>query len=376
MSIVSGKMKKQFIALATTMMLCSSAFAADVNLSEIEFSSANKGYNVVLKTDKNTSFRKTLQNEDKLVIELKNTITSDNFSTIYNDVSEINNVIVTPVGKDDLKIQIQGKNVNHSFISLDTSGESPVVPQNFDSNQINLNLPIENYKPVYNEMDLEDEELEEEVSVSSALSKLNPLAKQRTTSHKSPAQKNDYKWLTYLGLAVIMFSAFKNLTKATQTAQAGQFQNIKDREKELAEKLNTSVKETLSLRSKIAQNASAPSINYGLRSYQNSQKNPYENATTPIRPVRKVETTIPTSTTTSTLSRPQATRVTPAQKPITNSLASKKENYTRPVSTVPSYRETNVDSKKFLEAMTKIYEKSGRTDLAQGLKNNMNKVNF
>ena len=36
----------------------------------------------------------------------------------------------------------------------------------------------------------------------------------------------------------------------------------------------------------------------------------------------------------------------------------------------------NVDSKKFLESMTKIYEKNGRADLAMGLKNNMKKVNI
>ena len=38
-------------------------------------------------------------------------MSSDDFSTIYNDVSEINNVTVTPVGRDDLRIQIQGRNV-------------------------------------------------------------------------------------------------------------------------------------------------------------------------------------------------------------------------------------------------------------------------
>jgi hypothetical protein len=35
---------------------------------------------------------------------------------------------------------------------------------------------------------------------------------------------------------------------------------------------------------------------------------------------------------------------------------------------------TNIDSIKFLESMTKIYEKNGRSDLAQGLKANMKKA--
>lgn len=377
MSIVSGKMKSKFLVLASTLLICSSAFAAEVNLSEIEFSTANKGYNIVLKTDKNTSFKKTIQNSDRLVIELKNTMTSDDFSTIYNDVSDINNVTVTPVGRDDLRIQIQGHNINNSFINIDTSADSPVVQQNFNENQINLNMPIENYKPVYNEIDNEDDEIEEEGLMSETLSKLNPLAtlqKHQTSSNKMPNKKNDYKWLTYLGLAIIMFSAAKNLFKPTQSVQIGLSQNIKDREKEIAEKLNNSVKETLSLRSKIAQNTSAPSINYGLKSYQNSQKNPYENAAPAIKTIRKTDSPIQPAT----LPKTSTLTSTTKPKPITNSLASKKDPITRPVSlATSSYRESSsVDSKKFLEAMTKIYEKNGRTDLAQGLKNNINKANF
>jgi len=377
MSIVSGKMKSKFLVLASTLLICSSAFAAEVNLSEIEFSTANKGYNIVLKTDKNTSFKKTIQNSDRLVIELKNTMTSDDFSTIYNDVSDINNVTVTPVGRDDLRIQIQGHNINNSFINIDTSADSPVVQQNFNENQINLNMPIENYKPVYNEIDNEDDEIEEEGLMSETLSKLNPLAtlqKHQTSSNKMPNKKNDYKWLTYLGLAIIMFSAAKNLFKPTQSVQIGLSQNIKDREKEIAEKLNNSVKETLSLRSKIAQNTSAPSINYGLKSYQNSQKNPYENVAPAIKTIRKTDSPIQPATLPKTSTLTSTTR----PKPITNSLASKKDPITRPVSlATSSYRESSsVDSKKFLEAMTKIYEKNGRTDLAQGLKNNINKANF
>lgn len=377
MSIVSGKMKSKFLVLASTLLICSSAFAAEVNLSEIEFSTANKGYNIVLKTDKNTSFKKTIQNSDRLVIELKNTMTSDDFSTIYNDVSDINNVTVTPVGRDDLRIQIQGHNINNSFINIDTSADSPVVQQNFNKNQINLNMPIENYKPVYNEIDNEDDEIEEEGLMSETLSKLNPLAtlqKHQTSSNKMPNKKNDYKWLTYLGLAIIMFSAAKNLFKPTQSVQIGLSQNIKDREKEIAEKLNNSVKETLSLRSKIAQNTSAPSINYGLKSYQNSQKNPYENVAPAIKTIRKTDSPIQPATLPKTSTLTSTTR----PKPITNSLASKKDPITRPVSlATSSYRESSsVDSKKFLEAMTKIYEKNGRTDLAQGLKNNINKANF
>jgi hypothetical protein len=35
---------------------------------------------------------------------------------------------------------------------------------------------------------------------------------------------------------------------------------------------------------------------------------------------------------------------------------------------------SNIDNVKFLETMTAIYEKSGRHDLAQGIKANLSKV--
>jgi len=373
MSRVLGQLKKKSIILTAAMMFGSCCFAADINLSEIEFSPSDNGYNIVLKTDKKTTFKKTVQNDEKIVIELKNTATTEDFSTIYNDISTINNITVTPAGKDDLKIQIQGSDISNSNIKVEYK-DTPIAveSQNFDKNQINLSLPIENYKPVYNET--LTEETEESSGFDSALAKLNPvtMAQNLTNNEENSTDKNNFKWLTYLGLIIIMVTAGKNIFKPSNEAKIGLTQSLKEREKEIAQKLNAGVKETLSLRSKIAQNAAAPSINYGLRSYQNSQKNPYENVSTPIRPVRKplsapsyaqtaVKTPLRTQSTQSIASAPSASRL---QKSIPN---------TAPIRT---NRAVNVDSMKFLESMTKIYEKNGRADLAMGLKNNINKVNI
>ena len=48
----------------------------------------------------------------------------------------------------------------------------------------------------------------------------------------------------------------------------------------------------------------------------------------------------------------------------------------RPVQNVstPVAKASNIDSMKFLESMTQIYEKNGRSDLAQGLKAGMLKA--
>ncbi len=369
MSRVLGEIKKQSAILAAAIaMIGTSCYAADISLSEIEFTPSGNDYNIVLKTDKKTTFKKTIQSDEKILIELKNTATTEDFSTVYNDVSSINNITVTPSGKDDLKIQIQGSDVSKSNISIDYKNTPVAVKsQNFDESEINLSLPMENYKPIYDEQTIEEEESNS--NLQSTLSKLNPItvAQSLTNGEESENDQNsnNFKWLTYIGLLIIMISAGKNIFKPAKETTIGLTQSLKEREKALAQKLNSNVRETLSLRNKIAQNASAPSINYGLRSYQNSQKNPYADAPATIRPIKRTldeQANIKMS----------GLKTQPKSQTITTSIP-KRNTYSTPLR---QNKSINVDSMKFLESMTKIYEKNGRADLAMGLKNNINKVNI
>ena len=355
----------------SSIIATSPAFAADINLSELEISSVGNSYNIVLKTDKKADYKTTIKNNEQLSIELKNTKATENFSTIYNGAENINNVTVSPSGSDNLKIFIKGQNVATSKINMKHGGVvAPIVTQDVaTSEQINLSMPISNYTPVYNEEEVETEEVE----TSSVMSTLSPtLLAEKVKSKLQNSSENTGKtgninWLTYIGLFLILLTASANLFKSSDKKTAiGLVQNLKDREKEIAKKLNAEVRETLSLRNKIAeQSQNVPSINYGLRSYQNSEKNPYQSPTSVLRPAR-----------------PQMDRVqnkyisaVPKQTiPVINKPMSKSINKSTEISQIP--RAVTVDSKKFLESMTKIYEKNGRTDLAVGLKNNIKKVSF
>lgn len=384
MSRVTGYFKNITLLTAFSLAFTSAgAMAADVNLSGMDISKAEDGYNIVLKTDKKTSYKKVLKNSEQLVIEMKNTAVSEDFSTTYNDAADINNVTVNPLGKDDLKIQIQGSDVEKSNISLDyKDAPTPLEAQNFDQNQINLSLPVTDYRPIYNEDSSKEEETE--TSMSSLLEKFNPVALSNKikgeASLDETAPKQDFKWMTYLGLFIIMATAGVKIFKSSDNnTQVGLTQSFKERERNLAKKLNTEVKETLSLRSKIAQNANAPSINYGLRSYQNAQKNPYENAlpTARIQHTSLKNSANPTTrygTSTLKAAAPSAQRTYTRQNSYANRDA--QPTITRASAPIQPTRTANVDSMKFLESMTKIYEKSGRTDLAMGLKNTIKKANI
>ena len=100
--------------------------------------------------------------------------------------------------------------------------------------------------------------------------------------------------------------------------------------------------------------------NYALNSYNKAQNfNPYTSGATIDNPQRKVAppnrayTQVPTNT----VQRPTRTQMaTETIQP-----------------TVPRKVNKNMDNMKFLESVTKIYEQSGRKDLAQGIKSNLSK---
>ena len=111
-------------------------------------------------------------------------------------------------------------------------------------------------------------------------------------------------------------------------------------------------------------------VNYGLNAYQRENRNPYETEA-PIHNPRLRNYVNPAfNQNVQTMPEPQGQSVQTAVKP-----ALRKN--TTPVNTAPvNQSNPTIDNLKFLESMTAIYEKSGRHDLAQGLKASLNKNNI
>jgi hypothetical protein len=112
-------------------------------------------------------------------------------------------------------------------------------------------------------------------------------------------------------------------------------------------------------------------VNYGLNAYQKENRNPYEttpaqfhnprlreyaNQVSPQEFVAPQPVSRPVQTQTMTMAQPQVKKMT------------------TPVNSAPvNQSNPNIDNLKFLESMTAIYEKSGRHDLARGLKASLSK---
>ena len=139
-------------------------------------------------------------------------------------------------------------------------------------------------------------------------------------------------------------------------------QTVRNPREELMKTLNEvhANREQVSLNSNYSR-PSASTQNYALNSYNQAQNfNPYtqtQAGSTISNPNRKVvQNRVYSEVPAQTVQRP-------VRRPVTDTIAQ----------TAPKKPNVNMDNMKFLESVTKIYEQSGRKDLAQGIKSNLTK---
>ncbi len=354
-----SKFKKTLLVSAITVgtiAFCTDFCLATENvLSAIQISSDKNTYHVLLKTDEEASIKKVIENDDKMYLELSEVQASPTLSTIYNEVPNIENVVVKSSGKNTLKVILQGKNVAKSKIDFDTntSWVSDTKKENSNAQAIEINPPIKTFAPVWSE----ESELqnEDKASSQSILSTLIKNLKQMDTK----------TMFTLMGILFIFFFGLKSLKQGNRQQTVGLSQGLKERERILAglsaesKKLPTLNEESVYRRA----TTPAPSMNYGLRSYQDSQRRPDM--------VQKRSTSTFAKTSSASYSRQSDS--TPA-KAASNTLLKTRPKSVAQQRKMPPTSPHGVDSVKFLESMTKIYEKNGRADLAAGLRNNLRKA--
>lgn len=88
-------MKKILLNLILTVtLLTSTAFASDNSLSAVILEGTPGGYNVILRTDKVTAVKKSIQPDGALLLDLKNISTAINLDTKYINTRNVNNMVV------------------------------------------------------------------------------------------------------------------------------------------------------------------------------------------------------------------------------------------------------------------------------------------
>lgn len=344
-------------------------FASDNVLQAIQVNGVKDSYNIILKSDDVAELKKTIQAPNKMVLNLKGIRASKTINTIYNNTSSVDSVVVEPIGDDSLKILIQADNVGNAGVHFDTL-KTPLgvlddsQKKSSVSDELVLNEPISSYKPVY-EQNVDDEDAG--ISMSNISTAVASQAKNLLKNEK-------ISWLIICGLfSIVILSGMKLIKGKDNDIKVGLAQSLKQREIDLYKsglsldaysggEVEDMIKTSLrSPQTPLNQGYAGTNASYGLKAYQQGTRSPYVTSEVQ-RPRPTVAAPLPSAAvqqSVKTSLRP-TTQSTVQTAPVTN------------VGVRP--KTTNIDSMKFLESMTKIYEKNGRSDLAQGLKTNMKKA--
>ncbi len=352
-----------FGMLLSMLMVC----AEDNVLQTIEIVPVKDTYNIVLTADKAVDVKKSVQGANKVTLELKNIRASRTLNTVYNNVSNVDTVMVEPQG-NGISIFFQAENAQAASVSFDSI--APILPAKSNNTQsVKLSNPIESYAPIY-----KDEISQEKTSgLFDKLTNKTSNVKSGIKSSLDETNTSDTlnKVFSYGLIGLLIFSVIRLFKRKDTDMKIGLSQSLTDREIELY-KGSQHYANTYA-------GAEKPftTVNYGINAYQRENRNPYETEPMTIHNPRLRNMAAQRNMNIGGLEpqvQPVQLQQTMVQAQPKPALRTVSKPHTTPVNTAPvNQSNPNVDNLKFLESMTAIYEKSGRHDLAQGLKASLTK---
>lgn len=328
-------------------------------LQSIEIIPVKDTYNIVLVADKAVDVKKTVQAPNKITLNLKDIRASKTLNTVYNNVSNVDTVMVEPAG-NGVSIFFQAENAQGTTISFDSL--APVVPVKSTTQNLKLNNPVESYAPIYKEdmSTTKTSDLFKKIQKSQAVDTIRDNMDEDTVSDTVN------KAFSFGLVGLLAFAVIRLFKRKEPDMKIGLSQSLNEREIDMyrgAQPIGSSYV-----------NVEKPftTVNYGLNAYQRENRNPYEQEVSQIHnPRLRNYVSQMGSQNVQTMSQPM-----PSRQASQTAVQQVRKN-TTPVNTAPvNQGNPNIDNLKFLESMTAIYEKSGRHDLARGLKASLNKNNI
>ena len=395
-----------FIIFAFGMFFTMPAIAQENVIQSVMISKAKdkaSGYELNIDSTQAVQYKANIDEDGSIYFDLKNSVLAQDVGTIYDDVSNIDNVTVKQLDKNKVRIYVKGSDVkNTELVFLNALFEPNPKP----AKQLILNRPINQYQPT-----ISDEiEIEEDVQAwddnsfnfvhlgTTLLSKLKEgpwgmglillsifafglfIIKSLATKlsqEKEPliGLKNQrYEQDITLGTNVIKnYPQQQNLTKKyvendDLISVSHRNETLRAAQKEL-ERAHQKYQDYLQNKYKDKKpsqiNIDAVKKGIALNQYQKSTQNPYKN-----QEVIKINKDF----TQSLRNSHDDFRIPPRPKmPQRAEFSSPYIQKPAPKVNLPNSNQ-KVNNMRFLESVTKIYEQSGRGDLASGLKNSISKA--
>lgn len=398
--LVSPSKIKKFLfatifALASVLPVC----AEENVISQVIISkSKDKNHNYELSIDSTqmVQYKSHIDSDGNVYFDLRNSILAQDMGTIYDDVIDIDNVTVKQIDKNHVRIYVNGKNAkNTDLVFINSIFE----PKKDASKKIIINRPISEYKSTNYESDLEYEQNAQEWDDNSF--NLEHLGTNLLIELKNgPSGKILIVFLLLTILAVLsktLTSKVKqeqepliglNNSKLISTNQKIGSLNLTPKMLDNDELLGVTNRNEMLKKAQVQlaaahqkyqqyiqnkyQGTKKPvTINpdilkksFALNQYQKSTQNPYKN-----QEVIKINKGF-----SDTEGLKGNFQIPPRPKTV-----QQKTEFTSPyIRRTNNFVDTKVKKEqpnmKFLDSVTKIYERSGRSDLADGLKNSLSKV--
>ena len=343
--------------------------ASENVLQTIEIVPVKDTYNIVLTADQSVDVKKSVKDSNRITLNMKGIRASKTLNTVYNNAANVDTVMVenTPNG---VSIFFQAENAEASSITFDTALPSVSASANDSKQKVTLSSPIDSYAPIYRE-DLA------KAKTSSLFNKLTQKASSLDTDIEDAgleASDTLNKVLSYGLVVLLVFAVFRLFRRKDADIKIGLSQSLNEREIDMY-KNNSPLDD-------ITPEKPFTTVNYGLNAYKKENQNPYEQQPVQFHNPRMQQYISP-------LLRNQMAQTALQQKlqqqrqssvatmTTPDSVAQPVKKLTTPVNTAPvNQGSPNIGNVKFLESMAAIYEKSGRHDLAQGLKTNLQKNNI
>ena len=390
MRISSLKIKGLFIAIALFVTILPTIAQENV-ISSVVISKSKDGlnkYELNIDSTQQVQYKSHIDSDGNVFFDLKNSVLAPNMGTIYDDVSEIDNVTVKQLDKNKVRIYVNGKDARDTeLIFINSLFETAK-----DTKNIVINRPISEYKSTtfYN-TDLEYADITKEWDDNSfdfehlsqvVMSELKngPIGKvliilslfaillilaksliNKVAQEKEPLIKDKVQ-IGSLGVSVDL-SKQKIVNSTTREEALRQAQNELAKAHQKYQQYIQNKYQGLQKPKTI--DADVVKKSFALNQYQKSTQNPYKD-----QEVIRINKGFSTDT-----QLKGNFQIPPRPKMQQNKEFS--SPYIKRINNFVNQNTVNKETKhnmRFLESVTQIYERSGRGDLASELKNSISRA--
>lgn len=142
----SLKLKRLFFVLALVISCTTSVFAADNVISSVVISKSKdkaNSYELNIDSTYQVQYKSHIDGNNNVYFDLKDSSLAPNLGTIYDDVTDIDNVTVKQLDKSRVRIYVNGNNARNTELIFTNSIFEPARES---AKKIVINRPINEYK--------------------------------------------------------------------------------------------------------------------------------------------------------------------------------------------------------------------------------------